>query len=346
MTSTQLSVGIRCVILKDCDYLKPYDWTIKGLIPTHGITVLYGQSGSGKTFITTHMALCVASGADFLKHKIKQQGRVIYIAAESPKSTQRRFAVMRDWDKVGYGGYKFKGDEVSIYEGNIDLFRNPENVIQAIRETGDFIDTKLCIIDTLSSAFAGVDENSVDMATVVNQAKYIQDLLKCAVLIVHHMGKDASAGLRGHSSLRGNVEQSIQISGFSNPRMMIVDKIKDEKVGDQTQFDLLGIEVGIDDEGEPMHGCLVQAASFDAKPRQTNSSGLTANGQIALNVFNKLTAETRDIEVDQDSFKRNLVSAFSHCEEKHRSTYAVRAITHLIAKNKIKRNENDAFIYA
>lgn len=339
-----LPEGIKHSYLKDCEYSKPYDWTIKGLIPTNGITVLYGASGSGKTFASIHMALCVASGSGFLGHKVKRKGKVIYIAAESPESLKRRIAIMRDFDKVAYGGYEFDGKEISIYDGNIDLLGDPHAMISAIRAFHDRLmddgEVALVIIDTLSAAFAGLDENSVEMATAVKNAKLIQDELQCAVKIIHHTGKDEDRGARGHSSLRGNVEQLIQIKGLKNPRQLIVDKVKDEQLGDQCQFDLISINIGVDEEGEPMHGCLVQLAAFDAILRPTKQK-LTDAGNLALKVFNKSRGTSRSVH--KDVFLRSLQAEYSHHDSKHRSTYANRGITQLISRNYIELNEMDEY---
>ena len=335
-----LPEGMKHMFLKDCEYSKPYDWTIEGLIPTNGITVLYGASGCGKTFATTHMALCVSSGSSFLHHKIKRKGKVIYIAAESPESLKRRIAIMRDFDKVGYREYEFQGQEVSIYDGNIDLLGNPHAMIAAIRAYHDTIlddgEVALIIIDTLSAAYAGIDENSVEMATAVKNAKLIQDEFKCAVVIVHHTGKDEDRGARGHSSLRGNVEQVIQIKGMSNPRQLIVDKVKDEKLGDRCQFDLISIEIGIDADGNPMSGCLIQQAAFDAINRAAKQA-LTDAGMVALKVFNESRGVS--ISVDKECFKGLLQAEYSHLDPKHRSTVANRGITQLISRNYIDLNE-------
>ena len=340
-----LPEGIKHVFLEDCGYDNAYEWVIKGIIPKNGITLLYGASGCGKTFATTHIALCVASGSDFLRHKVQRSGKVIYIAAESPESFKRRVAIMRDFDKIAYRDYKFTGKEISIYEGNIDLFGYPDAVLFAIRAYHDRIlddgEVVLVIIDTLSAAYAGIDENSVDMAIAVKHAKLIQDELKCAVLIVHHTGKDEDRGARGHSSLRGNVEQVIQIKGLHNPRQLIVDKIKDEQLGDQCQFDLISINIGVDEEGEPMSGCLIQEAAFDAISR-TAKERLTDVGTIALKVFNE--ARGASDAISKDNYLKLLDTAYSHHIPKHRSTYINRGITQLISRNYIELNSKGEYV--
>jgi len=340
-----LPEGIKHAFLEDCGCSKPYEWTIKGLIPSNGIAVLYGASGSGKTFATTHMAFCVATGSDFLGYKVKRKGRVIYIAAESPVSLKRRMAVMRDYDKVAFRGYEFDGKEISIYDGNIDLFNDPHSMILAIRAFHDRVlddgEVALVIIDTLSAAFSDLDENSVDMAMAVKNAKLIQEELRCAVLIIHHTGKDEDRGLRGHSSLRGNVEQIIQISGMRNPRQLIIDKVKDEQVGDQCQFDLISINIGLDEEGEPMTGCLVQLAAFDATTRATKQK-LADVGRVALRAFNESLGAS--ISVDKVVFNKALQAQYLHLEPKHRSTYINRGITQLISRNYIALNEMGEYV--
>lgn len=342
-------VGIRCEVLGKCE-IKPIDWAVKGLIPTSGITVLYGASGSGKTFLAAHLALCIASGADFLKHKVKNRGTVIYLAAESPTSLERRLAVMSKLDKTGYGGYKFSGQEVAIFKGNIDLFNKPDSVMEAIKVFFDpLLDPiGICIIDTLSAAYAGLDENSGDMALVVKQAENISRELLCPVVIVHHTGKDTTRGLRGHSSLRGNIEQALYVDYSNGQRSIKVDKIKDEKLGDEVSFDLISIDTGIvDEDGEIVKGCLVQYGAFDAVAKGVNNRGaLIPHGTTALKAFNAaLDSIAPNRYVPEELFREHLRPLFSHHDQKHRKTYADRGITDLINKNYIEVNSRGEYVY-
>lgn len=169
----------------------------------------------------------------------------------------------------------------------------------------------------------------------------IQDEFKCAVLIIHHTGKDEERGLRGHSSLRGNVEQILQIRGLRNPRQLIVDKIKDEKLGDECQFDLINIQIGMDADGNPMNGCLIQEAAFDAISRVAKKS-LTDVGTIALKAFNESRGTA--LSVSKDSFFSALQNEYAHFEPKHRSTYINRGITQLIGRKYIRLNEVGEYV--
>lgn len=344
--------GARRRVLGQC-VIKPIDWAVKGLIPTNGVTVLYGASGSGKTFLAAHLALCVASGADFLKHRVKK-GKVVYIAAESPTSLERRLAVMSQLDTKSYGGYEFVGDEVSIYQGGIDLFIKEKAMalIAAIKNFHDMFDpVGVCIIDTLAAAFSGIDENSNDMATVVKIAEYIQRELFCPVVIIHHTGKDTTRGLRGHSSLRGGIEQALYVEGMANPRRIFVDKIKDEKTGDETPFDLISIDTEIvDSDGEAVKGCLVQYGAFDAVPKTSDKKKgkLSDVGALAYQAYEVAFKNIQypDKVVSKAAYDEQLKIAFAEVESKYRKQAITRGLINVVAKKWLTKNDRDEYFYA
>src|SRR5690606_11926629 len=67
---------------------------IAGLAPRRGLTVLYGDSNSGKTFWAILMASCIALGTAFYGMDV-EQGIVVYVAAEAPESVKRRITAAR-----------------------------------------------------------------------------------------------------------------------------------------------------------------------------------------------------------------------------------------------------------
>src|SRR5690349_22091387 len=62
---------------------------VDGLLSTTAMTVLYGESGAGKTFVAIDLACHVAAGLPWRGMDV-EQGVVVYIAAEAPESVQRR----------------------------------------------------------------------------------------------------------------------------------------------------------------------------------------------------------------------------------------------------------------
>ena len=45
--------------------LEPLDWLIDGYLEANSLVVLYGPSGSTKTFLALHMGLSIATGRPF-----------------------------------------------------------------------------------------------------------------------------------------------------------------------------------------------------------------------------------------------------------------------------------------
>jgi hypothetical protein len=72
---------------------------------------------------------------------------------------------------------------------------------------------RLVVVDTLSRAMAGGNENAPDdMSAFIRNIDRIRQETGAHVLIVHHCGKDAAKGARGHSCLRAATDTKIELS--------------------------------------------------------------------------------------------------------------------------------------
>ena len=63
----------------------PPKWLIEGILPRWSYGMLYGPSGSGKSFLALEMAICVATGANFHRRATRATGGAFYVAAEDPR---------------------------------------------------------------------------------------------------------------------------------------------------------------------------------------------------------------------------------------------------------------------
>ena len=68
-----------------------------------------------------------------------------------------------------------------------------------------------------------------------------------------HTGKDTDRGMRGHSSLLGAVDLTVEI----RERTIRVADARECAAGDVWGFDLETVEIGIDDDGHPTRSCVV-----------------------------------------------------------------------------------------
>lgn len=115
------------------------------------------------------------------------------------------------------------------------------------------------ILDTLNRAAPGADENdSKSMGQILAASKELQTLIGGLVLLVHHTGKDASKGLRGHSSLHAALDAAIEVRRDGDRREWLIAKSKDGEDGALHPFKLDVVELGTDEDGEPITSCTVQ----------------------------------------------------------------------------------------
>jgi len=85
------------------------------------------------------------------------------------------------------------------------------------------------------------------------------------IMLIHHSGKDVARGARGHSSLRAAVDTEIELTRDDFGVITAeVTKQCDGPTGYKFGYILRQIELGRDQDGDPVTTCLVE---------QTNGSG-------------------------------------------------------------------------
>lgn len=253
---------------------QPIRWRVKGVIPEQGIGAIYGPSGSAKTFLALDMAICIANGADWFGYRVKRCP-VVYICLEGEGGLSVRL-----------GAYSTKGAiprNLHFLDQPLNLLDSKDvvDLIKAILDRG--ATQGLVIIDTLNRAAPGLDENSsVDMGKAISAAKTIQQSIGGLVLLVHHTGKDATKGMRGHSSLYAALDAAIEVRRSGDLREWSVAKAKDGADGMTHAFRLEVVKLDVDEDGDPVTSCVIQAAT-DATARQTKP--LTSAQQIGMDTF-------------------------------------------------------------
>lgn len=232
--------------------LPPIAWRIRGVLPKTGIAALFGPSGSGKSFLALDMLAAMARGAPWFGCKAMPCS-VLYAALEGEAGISQRIRAHQMKHGSLPSGFRFllQGFDIRKATDRADL-------VSAARAAG-YSDGVLTI-DTLNRAAPGADENdSAAMGEIIAGAKLLQAELGGLVLLVHHTGKDATKGLRGHSSLHAALDAAIVVMREGDRREWATAKAKD---GDDTQghpFRLDVVEIDTDDDGESITSCVVAA---------------------------------------------------------------------------------------
>lgn len=267
-------------ILPDVEYL------IKKVIDKNGLSVMYGKSNCGKTFTALEMALHIALGWEWRGHKTRQ-GKVFYIAAEAGFGIKKRIKAFMKHHNLTYADIP----DFHLLPKGVNFCSTKEDAEEIIKEINILGGkVEIVFIDTLSRAMAGGDENSpVDMGAFVKNCDLIRQETPAAAGIVHHTGKDATKGSRGHYSLVAAVDTEFAVTNTNGTVTVEITKQRDGERGATYSATLKVIDIGIDDEGKPITSCvLIQTEGETPKKKKPTVSG---RQERALDILHRLTRE-------------------------------------------------------
>jgi hypothetical protein len=259
------------------------EYLIKGVLPATGISACYGASGSGKTFLVTDLGINLSLGLDWYEKKSKKCPVTFVVLEGSGGLSKRLQAWEKHFGETIPDTYKVFVDSFSLMS-SIDVTRLVEEINCQGQSSG------LLVIDTLNQASPGADENSSkDMGLIIQNAQRLTRETKCHVMLVHHTGKDASKGLRGHSSLIAALDVAIEVRRDGSGRSWCIRKSKDDTDEGTHHFDLKQIMLGSDPDGDPLSSCVVDGAIRRIiANNQKKPQG--AQQKIAYETFNVLVA--------------------------------------------------------
>lgn len=271
--------GLRKLASINFGEMKPHlsdGYIVKGLIVPNTLAAVIGQTGSGKTFFSTDLSLHLAARHPWRGRKVRG-GLVVYAALEGPTSAENRFVAARN--SLGFA----RTLPLCLTPGPLNL-RDPADVtllITFIRAAeSDYGEKCVAVfVDTLSRAMAGGDENGSDhMGALIAGADAVRLATGATVVLVHHMGKDESRGARGHSSLKAALDTEIEVAAKDNAHVATVTKQRDLPTGGQFAFRLKVVELGQDEDGDPVTSCVVEPVddvpSDRRGPRGKNQTAL------------------------------------------------------------------------
>jgi RecA-family ATPase len=154
-------------------------WLVSDLLPSDEFCAIYGQSKSGKRAFALQLGLHVAAGMPFLGRAVTQ-GEVVYLTADGPKMLQNRVSKIAAY----YG----------IVPGEIPFYPA-------------FDGTNLATL-TDAPALIVLDGITDDDDEFIVQGETLRDYFECAVLGVHHSGREHDAGMAGQNPMLDEVDSA------------------------------------------------------------------------------------------------------------------------------------------
>lgn len=239
---------------------------VEGLLTSSAMSVVYGPSNCGKTFFILDLALHVAWGREW-RGRAVDQGAILYLSLEGALGIRNRIAAFKRHHGLNGTSLPFvvMPRPINLLDNEADV-RAVIQLVQHVEEATS-LPVRMVIIDTLSRAMAGGNENSPeDMTALIGNCDQIRSQTGAHVSVVHHSGKDEARGARGHSSLRAATDTEIEIK--RDPALtrssVRIAKQRDLEAGDPFEFTLHSVYLGDNARKKPVTSCVVLEAAETA----------------------------------------------------------------------------------
>lgn len=274
---------IRLSSTEDLRNLPPAETLCGTHFIARGLNVIFGPSGSYKSFYTLDCALTIA-----------QSYPVIYIAAEGSAGLFKRIQAWHSYTKhPDSGNLYFITQEVNLRD-----FTTISALIQLIQP----LKPALIIFDTLARCLVGGDENSAkDTGLAINHCALIQRTLNTAVTLVHHSNR-AERGERGSGAIRGAADAMLEMSLTGDGIVKLTcSKVKDEEPWSTELY----VFQPIDTSG-------VLLTTTDINPKTLSPNALRILDFLALAIFDESGAKGLQVVNALNISERQLYRLLSH----------------------------------
>ena len=227
--------------------IRPVDWLVEGYLETDALSMLYGPSGSGKSFVAVALSCSIATGAPWHGCPVKA-GPVFYVAGEGHSGLARRFAA---WAKAT--GVPINRD-TPLFKSNRAVPMLDKSAAESLRREVSRMATeagqapRMVVVDTLARNFGAGDENKqADANAFVEALDEIRREYGCHVMAVHHSGHEQERA-RGSTVFRAAMDQELAVKGTGGSMELLVTKMKDAEQPSPRRFRIAQIGLGVMDE--------------------------------------------------------------------------------------------------
>lgn len=257
---------------------------VADLIGPGELSVIYGDSAAGKSFLAVDMCYHIALGRRWNGRRINQ-APVLYVSLEGVQGFRRRMSAARG--AIGNPGKWFSRLKPDVaLDASEEGHKGMGAVVRAyqhlMRETGS-PRGGVIVIDTLARAIAGDDENETKtMTAFVKRCGMLAKATGAAVLLVHHTNKQGV--IRGSGALFAAADCVIRVERNKvdkDLRRATGEKVKDGRDGfELVRFDLHQVVLHRGAMGcEPVTSCLISQATRhwpDPEDEKKASAGFKA----------------------------------------------------------------------
>jgi len=318
---------------ENIDTLPDTTWTVKNILPDIGMGALHGESTVGKSFLALDLAAAITEGRSWFGHKTRPRP-VAYLVLE------------------GIGGFKKRLRAYEIRHGrklpNQDMHVIGVDPVEGfdIRDQGHCKELAaslpqdcIIIVDTLSQAALGRNENtSEDGGKVLAGARILAGTSRF-VLFVAHCGKDQTRGISGWYGFFAALDMNLEVTRQGSGYVWTAKKVKDGMDGIKGHFKRDVVELGEDADGEAVTSCVIrpdESVRAEAAPKEK----MTPAMQTAVKAFENCVREKGLGGAWRDDWKRHFYAISPAENDEAKKKAFNRAVDRLTAESFFEVHDN------
>ena len=178
------------------------EWLVDPILPLHGVTILSGDPGCGKSWLAMTLALAVGMEEKWLGHFDVKQGTVLYLDCEgSLPGLKNRFGAL-----TTALGFDHASVPVKFLHGQQVDLRLPRSRI-GLEKLIEDVHPTLIIVDSVIRVHTANENAAIELAQIHQFIKRWVDDYGCAVLLIDHLRKFGAVSNAPAQRLRGSTEK-------------------------------------------------------------------------------------------------------------------------------------------
>lgn len=266
------------------------------------ISLIFGVSGTGKTFTALDIALSIAHGLRWQGLQT-QTGPVWFVNTEGPRGLKKRLMA---WYKEH--PQLTPSPNFHIIPWSLDLRENIADLLTTLEQHAKAGESpKLIVLDNFSMCVPGADQNSQAEISAVLRSLY-EDIIKvygCHIMLVHHTNKDGD--FNGTMAFRNHVDAMLELrkedkTMKDSPILFTSRKVRDEDDIPDIRIQLKQVTLYFDEDiQENVTSCVVVSCNAPQPEKTTPDiyikvlEILRAHGQLNCSQWAKSCLEAYQI---------------------------------------------------
>jgi len=251
----------------------PQRWLVKNIIPQgSSLGMLFGKSGSTKSYLAISLMLSIATGQDLWFNKKVKPGKVLYLCGEGHHAAYERMACwLQQNDVTEVPNTMFIAEDTF----NLDTPLGESEFLAALEKELSSFSPDIVVVDTLNLYMASDENSTLESTMFIKALRRLSSRFDCSILLIHHTGVSEQDRARGSSVFLGAMDYQLKVSKLESGDYKMEHTKNKAGIEEQPVFYHLEIhEVSgwYDEDGNPVTNAIPVQIESETVPKKERSN--------------------------------------------------------------------------